>query len=71
MMGAEMSDNSTSYKGPKGTNPVVPSWMDDGCTMKVCPSCKGNGTQADYVGLEMRCVAVECDRCKGTGEVLK
>jgi DnaJ-class molecular chaperone len=37
--------------------------------MKQCPNCKGKGTEPDWVGLEMRCVMVECTRCKGTGTV--
>lgn len=32
-----------------------------------CKYCHGEGVVADYVGLHMSCVAVECDRCKGTG----
>jgi DnaJ-class molecular chaperone len=32
-----------------------------------CPDCRGKGTTADYVGLEMKPVEVECDRCNGTG----
>lgn len=36
---------------------------------KVCPSCEGQGQIADYVGLEMHCVGVDCDRCKGTGRI--
>lgn len=34
---------------------------------QVCPACKGRGTEADYVGLEMRCVETGCSRCNGTG----
>lgn len=32
-----------------------------------CRSCNGRGTTADYIGLEMKPVEVECDRCSGTG----
>lgn len=34
-----------------------------------CPECKGKGTAADYVGLEMRCVEAECPRCEGKGTI--
>lgn len=34
-----------------------------------CPDCKGEGSEADYVGLDMRAVAVSCSACAGTGEV--
>lgn len=34
-----------------------------------CPNCNGRGTEADYVGLEMKCVEVECSKCNGTGVV--
>ena len=33
-----------------------------------CKHCYGRGTQADYMGLEMRCVEVECPDCNGTGK---
>jgi len=33
-----------------------------------CPACKGKGTEADYVGLEMRCVEVDCSTCGGSGK---
>jgi hypothetical protein len=32
-----------------------------------CAGCNGRGTAADYVGLEMRCIEVECPWCKGIG----
>lgn len=32
-----------------------------------CPSCKGEGCEADYAGDDMRCVAVACSSCGGTG----
>ena len=32
-----------------------------------CPECRGTGTVADYVGLEMRCVEAECGHCNGKG----
>lgn len=35
--------------------------------LAVCRECNGRGTSADYVGLEMRCVEVECPSCSGTG----
>ena len=34
----------------------------------VCEYCYGRGTQAAYVGMEMRCVEVECPDCNGTGK---
>ncbi len=34
----------------------------------VCPSCGGRGEVADYVGLEMKPVAVDCEVCHGTGK---
>lgn len=37
--------------------------------MAECKQCGGTGEIAEYVGLEMRCVAVECDACGGTGRV--
>ena len=37
-------------------------------TCSVCPDCHGTGGEADYVGLEMKCVEVECSRCHGTGK---
>lgn len=33
----------------------------------VCRSCKGTGTEADYVGHEMMPVEVECSACNGKG----
>lgn len=36
-------------------------------TGEACKHCRGNGTTADYVGLEMRPIETECDACKGTG----
>ena len=33
-----------------------------------CRNCGGRGIEADYVGLEMRCVEVECSFCRGTGK---
>lgn len=33
-----------------------------------CPACNGKGEVADYVGLEMRCIGVECPDCGGTGK---
>ncbi len=36
-----------------------------------CPSCDGRGLVGDYVGLEMRCVGVECSRCLGSGVIKK
>jgi hypothetical protein len=35
----------------------------------VCKHCKGTGAEADYVGLEMRCVAVACSACGGSGHL--
>lgn len=32
-----------------------------------CKWCGGTGTEADYIGLEMKCVEVECSACNGTG----
>jgi len=32
-----------------------------------CQYCKGTGSEADYVGDEMRCVEVDCSFCKGAG----
>lgn len=32
-----------------------------------CPHCNGQGTEADYIGLEMDCVEIECPACYGTG----
>ena len=32
-----------------------------------CPHCGGTGTVADWIGLEMKRVEVECDSCCGTG----
>lgn len=34
-----------------------------------CSTCNGSGTEADYVGLDMRCVEVECSRCNGKGVI--
>lgn len=36
---------------------------------RICPMCDGSGVVADYIGLEMKPVGVECDRCNGTGKV--
>lgn len=36
-----------------------------------CPNCLGKGTEADYVGLDMRSVEVECGTCRGTGKIPK
>jgi hypothetical protein len=33
-----------------------------------CRSCDGKGHEADYVGLEMKCVQVDCPDCYGTGK---
>lgn len=35
----------------------------------LCKWCRGTGMVADYVGLEMTPVGVECDHCNGTGHV--
>lgn len=32
-----------------------------------CGACDGRGYEADYVGLEMKCVQVDCSFCNGTG----
>lgn len=39
--------------------------------MATCRQCGGTGLIADYTGLEMKCVGVECDACGGTGELQK
>lgn len=36
--------------------------------MPKCSMCGGQGVEADYVGLEMKPVAVECSFCGGSGE---
>lgn len=36
--------------------------------MTKCSCCKGTGQEADYVGLEMKPVAVDCEICGGSGE---
>ncbi len=36
-------------------------------TVGLCRRCKGTGTEADYAGLDMRCVEVACSTCAGTG----
>lgn len=36
--------------------------------LKSCAECAGKGEAADYVGLEMRCVGVECPSCGGDGK---
>lgn len=36
--------------------------------MSKCRGCGGTGQEADYVGLEMKPVAVDCDHCGGSGE---
>ncbi len=38
-------------------------------TMARCMGCDGEGVIADYEGLEMKCVAIECSCCKGSGKV--
>lgn len=45
------------------TEPGLGSWF----SKSKCPECNGKGEVADYVGLEMRPVGVECPTCGGTG----
>lgn len=42
------------------------AYRPDEPTIK-CEACNGRGEVADYVGLEMKCVGVECWNCRGTG----
>lgn len=41
----------------------------DGIKKDKCKACDGRGSEADYVGLEMKCVEVDCSFCNGTGWV--
>lgn len=35
--------------------------------LRACPECDGTGLITDYIGLEMKPVGVECDKCHGSG----
>lgn len=37
--------------------------------VRECRDCKGTGLVADYVGLEMKPIGVECESCGGTGRL--
>lgn len=37
--------------------------------MAKCRACDGEGCEADYVGLEMKCIAVNCSTCGGSGKM--
>ena len=33
-----------------------------------CTLCDGRGTVPDWIGLEMKCIEVDCEKCHGTGK---
>lgn len=52
------------------TSKFKAGFADDAADENLCRSCDGKGYEADYIGLEMKCVQVNCPDCKGTGRVM-
>lgn len=58
-------NNHGAYEGPKNFQTIIAEQRHG---VKWCKVCRGTGTVADYIGLEMKCVEVDCEVCHGTGK---